>query len=398
MKGFEKAMELLKTISKLIELHQEGPYWDFKKEWYGKEKDEDQLIDIICMANNLVDRDAYIIIGIDEENDYSVHDVLHDNNRRNTQQLTDFLRNKEFAGDFRPVVTVESLSYGSGVIDVIVIHNSLNTPFYLKKKYKGICQSNIYVRLQDSNTPKDKSADFHHVEYLWKKHFGMLLSPMRKVMLYLQHPEDWENSPSQEDKKYYKYDPAFIIAHNFDPEDGRNGYEYYLFAQEDPTPHWSNIRIYYYQTVIEELGGAILDGGRYFTVMPDTDGITVTENSSWDISFKYLVKGGIKYLVHEFYYEDDGDEARHAHNSFENCILIFNDEDERTHFKKYVTKHWDSIKDYADKIYTPYMEDIPGYNMEAFRKQYKDAQILRRMLDVFRADEQYGDDIKNKAR
>ena len=86
-------MELLKTISKLIELHQEGPYWDFKKEWYGKEKDEDQLIDIICMANNLVDRDAYIIIGIDEENDYSVHDVLHDNNRRNTQQLTDFLRN-----------------------------------------------------------------------------------------------------------------------------------------------------------------------------------------------------------------------------------------------------------------------------------------------------------------
>ena len=44
------------------------------------------------------------------------------------------------------------------------------------------------------------------------------------------------------------------------------------------------------------------------------------------------------------------------------------------------------------------MEDIPGYNMEAFRKQYKDAQILRRMLDVFRADEQYGDDIKNKAR
>lgn len=133
MKGFEKAMELLKTISKLIELHQEGPYWDFKKEWYGKEKDEDQLIDIICMANNLVDRDAYIIIGIDEENDYSVHDVLHDNNRRNTQQLTDFLRNKEFAGDFRPVVTVESLSYGDGVIDVIVIHNSLNTHFILKE-------------------------------------------------------------------------------------------------------------------------------------------------------------------------------------------------------------------------------------------------------------------------
>lgn len=390
-------MELLKTITQLIEMRQEGPYWDFKKEWYGKEKDEDQLIDIICMANNLVNRDAYIIIGIDEENDYSVHDVLHDNNRRNTQQLTDFLRDKGFAGDFRPVVTVEPLPYGNGVIDVIVIHNSLNTPFYLKKKYKGICQSNIYVRLQDSNTPRDKSADFHHVEYLWKKHFGMLLSPMEKVMLYLQHPENWEDSPSQKDKKYYKYDPAFLIEHNYEPEDGRNGYEYYLFAQVDPTPHWSNIRIYYYQTVLEDLGGVILDGGRYFTVMPDTDGITVTENSSWDISFKYLVKGGIKYLVHDFYYEDDGDEARHAHDEFENCILIFNDEDERTHFKKYVTEHWDSIKDYDDKIHIPYMREIPGYNMEAFRKKYKDVQILRRMLDVFRSDERKEAAIK-KAR
>lgn len=29
------------------------------------------LIDIICMANNLVDKDAYIIIDVDEENDYS---------------------------------------------------------------------------------------------------------------------------------------------------------------------------------------------------------------------------------------------------------------------------------------------------------------------------------------
>lgn len=57
------------------------------------------------------------------------------------------------------------------------IHNSINIPYYLKEKYKGISANNIYVRLQDSNTPVDKSADFHHVEYLWKKRFGVLLSP-----------------------------------------------------------------------------------------------------------------------------------------------------------------------------------------------------------------------------
>ena len=76
-----------------------------------------------------------------------------------------------------------------------------------------------------------------------------------------------------------------------------------------------------------------------------------------------------------------------APDNFGYAIYTKDDDDERTHFKKYVTEHWDSIKDYDDKIHIPYMREIPGYNMEAFRKKYKDVQILRRMLDVFRSDE-----------
>lgn len=268
---------MFEEIFKLICMHQEGPYWDFKKKWYGKEKDDDQLIEIICMANNLENWDAYIIIGIDEDNNFSVCDVQQDKNRRNTQQLTDFLRSKKFAGDFRPIVTVEPISYGvRKMIDVIVIHNSLNTPFYLKEKYKSVKEGNVYIRLQDSNTPRDKTVEWHWVEYLWKKHFGMLLGPLERVMLYLQHPEDWVDSPSQEDKKYYKYAPEFTIGHNDEAEDGRNGYEYYLFSQTDSTPHWADIKICYYQTVIADLGGVILDGGRYFTTTPYTDGLDLS--------------------------------------------------------------------------------------------------------------------------
>ena len=163
-------MSLLSEIQSLIQLHQEGPYWDFKKQWYGKEKDTDQLIDIICMANNLSNRDAYIIIGIDEETDYTICSVENDPNRRNTQMLTEFLKGKKFAGDLRPVVSVESLDMLNGIIDVIVIYNKLDTPYYLKETYKKqICANHIYVRLQDSNTPRDQSADMNHVEYLWKK-------------------------------------------------------------------------------------------------------------------------------------------------------------------------------------------------------------------------------------
>lgn len=136
-------MELIDEIEELIMMHQEGPYWDFKREWYDDSKDGDLLIDIICMANNLVDRDAYIIIGVNEECDYAIQDVSQDANRRNTQMLTDFIRGKKFAGDFRPVVTVEQVHLDGGLVDVIVVHNSINTPYYLKEKYKGIFANNI---------------------------------------------------------------------------------------------------------------------------------------------------------------------------------------------------------------------------------------------------------------
>ena len=69
------SLELIDEIEELIMMHQEGSYWDFKREWYDDSKDGDLLIDIICMANNLVDRDAYIIIGVNEECDYAMQIV-----------------------------------------------------------------------------------------------------------------------------------------------------------------------------------------------------------------------------------------------------------------------------------------------------------------------------------
>ena len=52
-----------KIIKELISLKQEGEYWDFKREWH--KKNSDLLHDIICFANNLVNRDCFIIIGVD---------------------------------------------------------------------------------------------------------------------------------------------------------------------------------------------------------------------------------------------------------------------------------------------------------------------------------------------
>lgn len=374
----------IQQIQDLIDLKQEGAYWDFKREWYSQEKKADLLHDIICMANNLENKDAYIIIGIDEENNYKVKSVADDGNRKNTQMLVDFLRNKKFAGGIRPTVFVQTVVLVEGEIDVIVIKNNYNTPFYLTEKYQGVFSNNIYTRVMDTNTPKEKSADIHNVEYLWKKRFRLISTPLERVKYYLEKPDDWLNSPTdwETSKKYYKYFPEFTIEYTL--EDDGDAYQYYLFSQTDIRPHWREIRIFYHQTLLETLEGICLDGGRYFTPTPLTDGISLGEFHNWDIAFKYFIKDTLSYIVHQFYYEPDGDDETISHNRFEECILIFESQSEKEAFKKYVLKNWVNKERFSENIWLPYFPQIEGYRMKEFEKQYYNVQILKRMLEEFK--------------
>ncbi len=371
-------------IGELIVLKQEGSYWDFKREWHLQEKKADLLHDIICMANNIENRDAYIIIGVDEEKDYKVLDVRLDTNRKNTQQIVDFLRDKKFVGGVRPMVYVQSILYGDGMIDVVVIKNSFDTPFYLTENYQGVMSYNIYTRVMDTNTPKNKSADIQHVEYLWKKRFRLISTPLERMTYYLQSPELWDKSPTDYEvvKKYNKAFPEYTIEYTL--EDDGNAYQYYLFNQTDSRPHWNKIRLYYHQTLLDQMEGVFLDGGRYFSPTPFTDGISLSEYHHWDITYKYFLKDSLEYIVHEFYYEPDGDDETIAHDRFEECLLFFDSLDEKKAFDDFVLIHWSEKEKYSYDIHIPYMEDIEGYIMDEFKKEYRNVQILRNMFEEFR--------------
>lgn len=185
----------LEEILKLMNLRQEGGYWDFKKEWYKSDKKgkQDLLHDIICMSNNLDSRDAYIIIGVNEEDNYNLRDVSEDDGRKNTQNIVDFLKDKKFAGGLRPTVYVKSYQILGKTIDVIVILNDNNTPYYLTNNFQGIRANYIYTRIQDTNTPVDRSADLDKVEFLWKKRFGLTQSVIERLEIYLEDYENWKD-------------------------------------------------------------------------------------------------------------------------------------------------------------------------------------------------------------
>ncbi|MEG1313159.1 MAG: ATP-binding protein [Bacilli bacterium] len=370
-------------IMSLINLQQEGSYWDFKREWYSSDKKADLLHDIICMANNLANRDAYIIIGINEDADYCVSSVVDDPNRRNTQQLVDFLREKSFAGGVRPIVNVQSIKVEDAVIDIINIKNSFNTPFYLITNYQSVMPSNIYTRIMDSNTPKNKSADISQVELLWKKRLGLLSTPLERMYLFLQNQSEWDESPTDwlTSKRYYRYAPEFVIEYTLDDNGG--AYQYYLFNQTDIRPHWREIRLYYHQTLLASMEGVCLDGGRYFSPTPLTDGISLSEYHNWDIVFKYFIKDTLKYTIHEFYYKHDGDEETYSHNRFLECLLVFNSEMEKENFKAFVIANWNKKEEYSNNIHLPYFENIEGYKMDVLKEEYLNVQILKNMFNHF---------------
>lgn len=375
---------LKQEVLQLINIRQEGPYWDFKREWYKKDKKSDMLHDIICMSNNLENRDGYIIIGIDEEDDYKSINIKDDANRRNTQMIVDFLKDKKFAGGVRPTVYVKSIYLGTDQVDIIVIRNGYDTPYYLTERFQEVAANNIYSRIMDTNTPINKSADLHHLEYLWKKRFRLISTPLERVKYYLNRPGEWLDSPTDWStlKKYHKYFPEFIIEHTLDGDD--DGYQYYLFNQTDINPRWREIRIFYHQTLLFSLEGVSLDGGRYFTPTPTSDGISLGEYQNWDISFKYFTKDALKYTIHKFYYEPDGDEATTSYRKFKECILIFENDCEKDSFKEYVLNNWVHKERFSENVRLPYFPEIEGYIMDEFEKQYKNVQILKRMLVEFK--------------
>ena len=369
-------------IRRLISLRQEGEYWDFKKEWY--QNKSDFLHDIICMANNLSNHDGLIIIGVDEETDYSICDVTNDSNRRRTQDIVAFLREKKFAGGIRPTVYVQPLFLRKNEIDVIVIKNDRNTPYYLTEQYQGVFANNIYARIMDTNTPKNSSADINIVEKLWKKRFGIDAAALDRALLFLQAPCDWVDSDNR--KKFYKYAPEFTLE-EISADDCRNGYEFYLFNQCDSHPRWYDINIYYHQTLLCSLGGAALDGGRCFTSTPLTDGFPLYKDSyhHWDVSYKYFIKDSIEYTIHQFYITDDMDEELTARQRFLECVLVFESEFERTKFNDFVIANYEkyNVDAFTDRL--PYFPDIEGYNMDAFKNQYLQSQLLQQMLNDFRS-------------
>ena len=376
---------LLGRVQEYIQLKQEGTNWDFKKEWYKDKQKSEMLIDIICMANLTDNVDGMIIIGVDEQNDYCVSGVENDPNRKKTQDLVCFLREKKFAGSIRPIVSVVSFNIDAHIIDVIVVKNSANTPFYLSERYNDIEAYHIYTRVMDTNTPKNSSADLNLTEALWKKRFGIGATAVERLTIYLKNADDW-NSIDGEMSFFNKYYPEFTIEHEMD--ETRKGYEYYLFSQIDSRPRWYNVYVRCHQTLLYHTIGVALDGGRYFTAVPEYNCFH-SLNIERDIWFYSYTDESFQYLLANFFNNKaKSSEALSARRKYSECVPVFNSQQEKKDFLKYAANNFSRERDFATYRYNrmpSFPKTLPsGQMVSAFKEEYHDALIICDLLDEFR--------------
>jgi len=338
-------------VGKLIFMKIEGGYWDFKEKWHSN--NSDLLHDIICMANNIENKDAYIIIGITDNGE--ICGVAEDN-RKNQQNLIDFLREIKFAGEKRPTVLVRTLSVSEKEIDVIVIKNAIDTPYYLTDDFQGVFKGNIYTRIGDTNTPKIKTADIDKTEFLWKKRFGLNLPVFSLAKQLLNESENWMS-------RYDEMLNTTIFHHKIRPEftveivdllfsenkiSKPNFWFFYLYNATGVVIHpkieFQYLSIKYHTTILYETEIISCDEGNYITAHFKNE--TLRE-IKYDGGFNnglvlaYLILDSDEAYIHNFINGQFmmNDKSISDKREVDEVVLFFNDEEEKTEFFDMVNKN-----------------------------------------------------------
>lgn len=338
---------------KLLERRTEGEYWDFKERWHCN--NADLIHDILCMANSPANRDCYVIIGIKDK----TYDILGVDveKRKNQQNVIDLLRQKpKWAGGYIPEVYVKTVKISDKEIDVIIIKQSNNTPFYLLEDYKSegksLFKGTIYTRKGDTNTPKTSTADLYDTEILWKRRFGLQYNPSQRAKFYLIDLENWERIDGETNKFgtncflfYYKLDPDYTIHFESEPNEEKSEIQnrpkdindstvgslfYYLFAFCNVSYHTDflnsgKVILYYkdiplFSSLIESI-----DEGRTHIIPPEFS------------TNPYYIKDDFRYLLFEFLFAHwCGNYSGEAKIMLMRVIPLYKDDSEYNEFTKYI--------------------------------------------------------------
>ena len=272
----------------LLHLGVEGEYWDFKEKPYffegqsDKDKNKkkgDLLHDIICMANNLSNRDAFIIMGI-QDKPVKITGVKQFSKKWTQENYQDFLQNLTWAGDMIPIVEFRTIH--NGELDVLIIKKSNRVPFYITKKCNKVRENQIYVRKGSKNTAIDSQAEIGDIEKLFEFRFGLTPYPKERVINYISDHGHWiEMKEDYETRSwYYEKFPEYTIELSRDPDNETLASPDYAYVQMNCKSSWQILRVKYHQTTLMEYTAHYVDETRGVVVAPRFSSIKIREDET----------------------------------------------------------------------------------------------------------------------
>lgn len=381
----------------------EGEYWDFKEKPYfyeGQSKEEknkkknDLLHDIICMANNLSNRDAYIIMGI-QDKPIKITGVKQFSNKWTQENYQDFLQNLTWAGDMIP--TVEFRTINDGDLDVLIIKKSNKIPFYITKKYSKVRENQIYVRKGSKNTAIDSQAEIGDIEKLFEFRFGLTPFPKERVINYITDHNHWTEMKGNYETRswYYEKFPEYTMELVDDPQNDELRAPVYALIHSNVRTTWEILRIKYHQTILLEFSSHYIDEYRGLSVQPRYNFLKLFEgvnNINLKTNFYYYLADSVEinlmYLLEELH-EQDG-EALRQHLSL---IPVFKNDDEREAIEKYVEENKSKIlvkiKKESEKVCLGYNYEGDEQHSKWDKEEIAVTKVVKNILDEYRKNKLY---------
>lgn len=291
--------------------------------------------DILCLSNVLHEGERYLILGISDPKDGTeIKGLIKDEIGRKTQvQYIDFIRSKSFAGDIRPELELHTLVIDNQELDVLVIFNIANKPFYLTEDYKEkgvtVRANYVYTRSNDTNTPINKAADINIIEKMWKERFGLGLSPAKRIELFLMKPDEWFKDVGNKEYAYHNEFPEFRIEFSA----VEVFWETFSFFFTNKKSFLGNATFKYQSTTLFELEYMFCDEMRIVLPVPENEYLRLDDGENWyhyyDLKtingkFLYFLTNGLTHL-----------NSRDSGFPF----IIFEDEAERENFNHYTMEN-----------------------------------------------------------
>ncbi|WP_305752116.1 AlbA family DNA-binding domain-containing protein [Mammaliicoccus sciuri] len=378
-------------IKSLIDSKREGEYWDFKAKYH--ENKVELLHDIICLSNNLLNNEAYLILGVSDKGD--LLGVNNDPNRKTQEELISFISGKKFARGRYPHISLVTFIYEQKEIDVIVINPKQYAPYYLEKsltakkgnKNKTIYAGSIYTRVEDKNTPIDATASPLDTEILWKIHFGLYPSPLKRLEKYLLNYENWmKNSTGY----FYSEAPEYMVYENEEVAEKEDYFNlispFYAYKQTNSNTLYSYYEFKYHSTVLYSRQCISLDSGIYKTPVPELGTINFNLNREGTIYYRYFSEDTILYNIHLFMYRGDSMEEKIARNKFVECVLIFKSDVERERFERHILNNFSEVNLLISRNKTRVfgIEHLSQLAKEDITKKVKTVDVLKDQLKNFR--------------